>query len=92
MAGFTPAQAYVRIPVMSRRADRAILFCVALCFTSLVPAVAAGQDISKLLVAAYSLRRRGRYTAAAAAFEQILSHRVDHMIDQCAVRKIPKPG
>lgn len=57
---------------MSRRADRAILFCVALCFTALLPAVAAGQDVQKLLVAAYSLRRRGRYRAAAAAFEQIL--------------------
>jgi tetratricopeptide (TPR) repeat protein len=37
-----------------------------------LPAVACAQDVDQLIVAAYSLRRRGKFVAAAAAFEQII--------------------
>ena len=37
------------------------------------PAVGQNQDLNKLLVAAYSLRRRGKFVAATAAYEQVLA-------------------
>jgi tetratricopeptide (TPR) repeat protein len=50
------------------------LFALALVLLTALPALAQDQKtLNKLLVAAYSLRRRGKFRASAAAYEQVLA-------------------